>query len=163
MAGSARHSPRRAPTTMVRISPLGSPWSTSKQLSRALCTCSEHCGQLGTGRVVYRVGTGRVGIPGGYYPAPPSHGYIGIARAQPLASPRLCVHQGTPGTLQAPPHTLAPRTQICPSGPNKARFRSKYTKVSHKSGVSPKYVNEACHSPCFKNWSIIHDLEFPRF
>ena len=80
--------------------------ATARTGVRAVSTrVSDVCRRVGTRRVVYRV------LLGGWYwvgttPSPPTQYpaglYIGIARAQPLASPRFCVHQGTPGPLLGP-------------------------------------------------------------
>ena len=107
------------------------------------------CSRVVRGGAVGRVVPGVVRL-GGYRvgSTPPcTHpvSQIGIARAQPVAGP---CPPGTPGPSQGPPHTWAP----APVGsPDMARFHHIYTKVSHKSRVSPKKRDEACHTPYIKN------------
>ena len=59
------------------------------------------------------------GIPGWVLPSR----YIGIARAQPLASPRFCVHPGTPGSLLEPSAHLGSSHSDTRSGPNIGEIR----------------------------------------
>ena len=87
-----------------------------KTAVRPLCSAS---GGWSTGAVAgWCTGVGcRGGVPGGWVyrvlPSPPTrYPYIGIARAQPAAYMRFCVHPGTPGSPAGSlPHTWAPRTQ----------------------------------------------------
>ena len=58
----------------------------------------------GVGRQLY----GWVGTVGGYYPSPPTlliSPLIGIARAQPLLDPVICVRQALQVPSWDPPHT----------------------------------------------------------
>ena len=99
------------------------------------------------------------GIPGGYRGVLPSR-LIGIVRAQPLTYGAHRVPSGTPGPAWALRTPEAPAPHL---GPIWARFILKYTKVSHKSGVSLENRHEACHTPYLKNRLEYHDLEFPGF
>ena len=87
-------------------------------------------------------GDGYSGVLGGWVYRVPGEGYyppsrvpqIGIARAQPVASPHR-VPAGTPGPLARALRTpAAPAPVLEPIWP---RFSSKYPKVSHILGVSP--------------------------
>ena len=148
----------------MRYSPLGSPWLSSKRLLVhtvdvwcTVVTCV--CGGAGGG---YRGWVGR----GSTQPVPsqasPEADWYCQGPTNALNSV-ICVHHGTPGLSKAlrTPWLLA--LSIPPSRTNMTRFHHEYPKVSHILGVSPKYVHEACHAPCFKNWSIIHDLKFSDF
>ena len=121
----------------VRYLPLGSPTVTLKRsyvhVPGVLATVRgvlpgwwawEGCTRGGAARWV--VGSGRGVLPS----HPPTH-YIGIARTQPLArSPRYRVLQAL-RALPGPSAHLHSRTRSIPaSGPIKARFQDKYTKVS---------------------------------
>ena len=46
---------------------------------------------------------------------------------------------------------------------NKARIDLIFLKLSQNPGVSPKYVQKACHSPCFQNGLQMSPLEISRF
>ena len=100
-----------------------------------------------------------VGIPG----TAPSrlHWYCQGPTSSPR--PRFCAHSGTPGPCRPLRTPLLPALSIPASGPIRARSKVIYPKVSINLGVSPKKAHEACHSPCFKNRLISHDLEFPGF
>ena len=96
-------------------------------------------------------------VPGGVYRVrtqPVSLARLGarlvLPGPNPLPGPRFCARPGTPGPCQGPPHTWSPRTQYSPWEPNRARFSSKYPKVSINLRVSPVFVHEACHSPYIK-------------
>ena len=90
----------------VRYRPLGSPTDRPNVLYvRCVpCPASGHrpVVQVGTRGWVCRVGAGGWVYRVGYYPATLVYPYIGIARAQPMASPRFCVRQGTPGQASWP-------------------------------------------------------------
>ena len=122
------------PPATVRYLPLGSPWSASNRLFSALCTRSGHCGRRvrwgGVVPGVVRWGGYQEGAIPGTQPVPTREPLIGIARAQPMDHARYLRPLRHSRALQAPPHTSAPRTQICLWEPNKARFQYIYLKVS---------------------------------
>ena len=57
---------------------------------------------------------------------------------------------------------VSPRA-IPASGPIRARYEVNSSKVSQKDEVSLKYVEKACHSPCFQNTLRKSPLEILRF
>ena len=155
------------PKRAVRFPPLGSPWSVLKRLFRGVrhvelvvagWVREGGIPGLGTGRVVYRVGT---------IPVLPS-------RVLPAAD-WYCQDPTSASTryLRPPRHSRAPSGH--PSAhlgsshsdtrlwSNRARFSHKYPKVSQYSRVSPKSVHEAWHTPYFKKPLKSHDLEFLGF
>ena len=148
----------------VRILPLGSPWSTVKCTTRASRRRVVHrgsvregwypgwCGRWVPGGVVYRV-AGTL----------PHHPTLVLPGPNHCQGARFCARQALQGALLAPLRTPGSPHSDTRLRPIRARFRPKYTKVSHKSGVSTEIRHEACHSPCFKKGSISHDLEFPGF
>ena len=73
---------------------------------------SDVCGQVGTGRVVYRVREGGwywVGTTPSHPPSTYLAGYIGIARAQPVVYSGYTRPLGHSRPMLDPPHTRAPR------------------------------------------------------
>ena len=54
-------------------------------------------------------------------------------------------------------------TLKCRLWANKARFHLIFYKVSQNGGVSPVYVEKACHSPCFQNGCQSSPLGILRF
>ena len=163
MAVSGRHSlcvPRCSATP--RIS-LGGPRTV-------ICACLQYTTDACT--TGYSTGGAAVGTRGGcsgwvlggvvYRVLPPTD-YPRYLR--PLGTPGPCRAFRTPSSSHspypAPGLSLRTQPQDPASGPglslrtslrtNKARFRTIYLKVSHKSGVSTKKRDEAWHSPCFKN------------
>ena len=60
-------------------------------------------------------------------------------------------------------HLGAPRTQICPPGPNRRDSIINILKLVYIPECHLKKVHEAWHTPCFKKPSENHDLEFLRF
>ena len=103
-----------------------------------------------------QVGTRRGVLPTQYsdwYCQGPTNASTGLHASRP----------GTPGPAGPSAHlVLLARSRVLLQ-PIWARFHHKYTKVSGNPGVSPKSGHEACHAPCFKSRSIMHDLEFLRF
>ena len=130
-------------TQGVRYLPLGSPWSPLKCVYGGLVRAVLGAVQVGTGRVVYRAyyslgSTGWV-LPLPTHPLPTHSPHIGIARAQPIASPRYLRplgHSRAPAGPLRTPQLLALSIRL--SGPIKARFHQIYPKVSSISGVSTK-------------------------
>ena len=129
------------------------------------CAVGGYCGLGYTGRVLYRVPT--------HLPAVSLHLHPHL---QPPLVPALTVGRWgsrarrgngrwgvkvAAGGRHSP--TTGPSPITWPIYPIKARFRVLYPKVSLKSRVSPVFVDEACHTPCFKKPLRKHDLEFPRF
>ena len=135
-------------------STLGSPTGLLKRLCGTCARC-----RYWVHRWCVRWGVPGWGIPGGYLggwytglgstPPHPAR-TIGIARAQPMPGPVSASTMALQAPCRSPPHTMAPRTQIRPLGPIKARFEVINPKVSLKSGVSSKKLDEAWHTPCFK-------------
>ena len=151
----------------VRYRPLGSPWACPNVLFRGVYRC-RHASFMRCRWRVYRGWCGQGGyweggIPGVLPTHPPGIPLIGIARAQLMAQERPVPHaqalQGPPGPSA---HLDWTSSSIPASGPNRARFSYIYLKVSQNRGVSPFLAHEACHTPCFKNRSKYHDLEFPK-
>ena len=66
-----------------------------------------------------------------------------------------------PGRLRLP--GSGPSPQIPASWPIRARFTSILLKVSQNRGVSPVYVQKACHSPCFQKHVQMSPLGILRF
>ena len=134
-------------------------------------------GRVGVPRWVYRVGNT------GYYRAPTNPALKSTRRpatagSGPSPQGRVGRKQGAgpggdggwdgPGTTPAgpvgsqdPPCTGT--SQIAASWPIRARFHLIFYKVSQKAGVSPKYVEKACHSPCLQNGSQKSPLDFLGF
>ena len=54
-------------------------------------------------------------------------------------------------------------SQIAASWPITATFHPYFSKVSQNHGVSPKYPEKACHSPCIQNGPRKSPLEILRF
>ena len=80
------------------------------------------------------------------------------------ASVQAWYHPAGPvGSLRAPPCTSPSLLGNAASWPIRARLRSYSSKVSQNRVVSPKYVEKACHSPCFQNGSQSRLLKFPDF
>ena len=108
-------------------------------------TSGWYCGEGCAGRWVYRVGYW-VGIPGGCYTGYPAGHRLGPGNTN--VAVRHCRDvRGHSRPCRPSAHPLLGirlRTSIW------ARFHHKYTKVSHESGVSPKYGDEAWHTPSFK-------------
>ena len=162
MAGSARHSPQRAPYPCAFHTPRISLGPTKCAVRVAptgtAVRASGGCGGVGC------TGVGAAGVvPGGWYTGYlPSRAPLVLPGPNPLPDQRFCVHPGHSRPLLGPPHTLGSSHSNGLLEPIWARFSLIYPKVSHKSRVSTLLVDEACHSPCFKNPLKSHDLEFPR-
>ena len=96
-------------------------------------------------------------------PGSPSRGWSGWSGWSGRVSPRgrsgppCGPGRSTPG---GPP---CPSLAKAASGPIRARFKVNLLKVSQNGLVSPKYVNKACHSPCFQNELQMSALDFLRF
>ena len=146
--------PDRPRRLHVRYLPLGSPWTTPKQL---LAVSPRGAVRDMSDQAWYRVGTGRVVYRVQYPPSTrythPSGLHWYCQGPTDASRPRFCVRQAlralswalrTPGSSHSAGYSL---------GPNRARFRYIYLKVSINRGVSPKFVHEAWHSPCFKKGS----------
>ena len=88
-------------------------------------------------------------------PEAPTRGWSGWSRAR--TSQRSPTHPLQASGLPGPASLVG--SQNAASGPIRARLRSNLCKVSQNSEVSPKYVQKACHSPCFQNGSEISPLE----
>ena len=90
-------------TQAVRIRPLGSPWSCPNVLFRHVPGAVAWCRHVAcSGERCTRGGAGRW-VLGGYYPSPTLPVLVWYCQGPTL--PRnsgICVHQDTPGTLQAP-------------------------------------------------------------
>ena len=139
----------------VRITPLGSPTRPLKRsyvhVPSVLDTVFVPGTSMSAGGVVYPGWCGWVGT--GWVVLPPWHPPSTLVLPGPnhCLKPAYLRPPGTPEALLASSAHLAPRTQIWPSLPIRARFRVIYPKVSDKTGVSTKYGHEAWHTPCFKN------------
>ena len=127
----------------------------------------------GLGRV-YGWGS-RVGIPGEYYPATQLlEGEVHDSEAGPVrpTGPGVGGHGARNARPATPPTPLRsgarsagwlPSPCKAASGPIRARFHVKYTKVSQNAEVSPESVHKACHSPYLQNGLGISPLGFLRF
>ena len=127
--------------------------------------------RVGTAGWVYRVGTGRA-IP---VPSQLARGEVHVQRSGPRKPRRgwsgWYMERGRPGGRYVPPfgpgRSLAgPSLYIprrCRLRANTARFKDILLKVSQNGGVSPEYVEKACHSPCAQNPVQKSPLEILRF
>ena len=102
----------------------------------------------------YREGWYTGCIPSRYWP----HGYIGIARAQPMLQLGSTVSPGHSRGLPGPlPHTLAPAPVLASIGRDSGLNILKLVIIPEcrlKSMMRPAIL------PISKNWSKCHDLEF---
>ena len=128
------------------------------RLDPAVCTAP-----VGRGGV-YPGWCGRGGYLGGLYRVLPTHPVHWYCQGPTSTKYRYIPAQDVRGPLQASLRPSAhPAPRIPASGPIRARFHLKYTKVSPNLGVSPKSRHEAWHTPYLKTGSESHDLEFLRF
>ena len=132
-----------------------------------------------TGGVWYQ---GRVygWVPGRAIPVPSQHEDVPLLKRRPDsgAGPGSPIGAGVGGLAAAPPGrpaptlrarsahpwaSLVPPRAIAASWPIRARYRLYFYKVSQNDRVSPKYVEKACHAPCFQNGLGKSPLDFLRF
>ena len=139
---------------------------------------SEGC--RGAVRVGTRVGYGTRWVPGRGIPVP-SQLLARRSQNQRSGPGSPCQGAGVVGSgagcarVPRPTHSgpLDLRGPLRWSGPSprakaaswsiRARFHLISIKVSQNDGVSPKYVEKACHSPCFQNGSRKSPLDFLGF
>ena len=93
-------------------------------------------------------------------PEAPSRGWSGWVwgRVRPSLLPHHSLRSGPLRWVAASPRANSRLLA------NKARFQSYFSKVSQNQGVSPVYVEKACHSPYFQNRlqkSALKILRFP--